>query len=178
MSSKLRGVWAFLAIAILAGTASYFVMDHLKASIAPSVDTSLRAVLARAEWASVFRKSGKVEIPFATLGPAVDENPELFRALVRGVRYGAPVPKQEPDLYFNIRFIPESGGHGRIAHFGYVIKSGALGRGDEWATVPPELKNWLMQLDARTPEKEWAIVPTPGGKVATPVPPEMKRGGE
>jgi hypothetical protein len=176
--SKTMGIWGFLAVAVLGALAAYFVMDRLRAAVAPPVDMSLKSVLARAEWAAVYRKSGKVEIPFATMGPGADENPQRFRLLMDATRLGVPAPEQKPDLIFNIRFTPRSGGHGRIAHFGYIVRTGALGRGDDWGIVSPAIQRWLAALDARNPAREYTIVDTPGGKVAAPVLPELKNKGE
>jgi hypothetical protein len=177
-SSKAIGVWTFLAVAAVAAAASYYGMGYVRSRIAPTVDTSLRAVLPAAEWATVYRKSGKVEIPVATIGPASDENPEMLSLLVNAARYGVPAPQAAPDLFLNVRFSPKGGGEGRMAHYGYVTRDGALGRADDWAKVPSALRRWLAGVAAEHPEKEYTIVDTPGGKVAAPVLPELKDAGQ
>lgn len=168
------GIWGFLAIAVPAAVGGYVVMDRVRAAVAPPVDMSLKTVLSHAEWASVYRKSGKVEIPFASMGPGQDENPVRFRLLTDSTRIGGAAPTAAPDLLFNIRFTPDNGGPGRIAHFGYVVRTGALGRGHDWGVVAPPVREWLAKLSAGTPEKEYTIVDTPGGKVAAPVIPGLK----
>lgn len=173
-NKKAMGVWGFLAVAALAAVAAYYVTDRVRAEVAPPVDMSLKSVLARAEWVAVYRKSGKVEIPFVTMGPAQDENPQRYELLTSATRLGTPAPEGEPDLIFNIRFTPKNGGPGRVAHFGYMVRTGALGRGADWGTVAPPVRKWLAALDAKNPEQEYTIVDTPGGKVAAPVLPELK----
>jgi hypothetical protein len=171
-----RTALAFVVLAAAAMAATFYGLRRVQERVAPRDDASLRTVLAQAEWAAALRVQSepKVEIPIVQIGPAADEHPEMFALLKGGSRYGEARPERAPDLLLNVRYRPRGAAYGRLATFGYDLRTGRLGRGDEWATAPAGFRAWMRRMDARVPHRKYGIIRLEGRKVIAPLPEESK----
>jgi hypothetical protein len=69
--------------------------------------------------------------------------------LITGIRSISPVhPPSSPDATF-MMMPHDLAVHGRLIELDYYFKTGRLGMGDEWCSVPEEIRKWLLELDKR-----------------------------